>query len=56
MESAAIVLICDKNKVPCLLIKTVSDGIVGGAEEYRKEIDRASELCLDVLGGIIEGL
>lgn len=56
MESAAIVLICNKNKVPCLLIKTVSDSIAGGAEEYKKEIDRASELCLDVLGGIIEGL
>ena len=34
MESAAILLTCDQNKVPCLMIKTVSDGVRGGADEY----------------------
>lgn len=56
MESAGIVLTCDRNGVPCLLIKMVADGIEGGAEEYTKEFTNSSEKCLDVLERVIAEL
>ena len=53
MEAAGIVYTCRRNKVPCLLIKAVSDGITGGFEEFTKEIDRVSDICLSVTEKII---
>ena len=54
MESAGIVLTCDRCGVPCLLIKAVSDSIHGGAEEFEKEIGRCAAICLDTLEKIIK--
>lgn len=56
MESAGVVLTCNRAKTPCLLIKTVSDAIEGGAEEFSREIARAAALCLDIADRIIRGL
>ena len=54
MEAAGIVLTCDRNKVPCLMIKMVADGITGGAEEYHKESLNAAKKCLDVFERVID--
>lgn len=54
MEAAGIVLTCNRNKVPCLLIKTVSDSITGGAEEFSREIDRTAALSLDIAIKVME--
>ena len=54
MESAGIALTCYRNRIPCLMIKTVSDGITGGAEEYYAEVAHTSALCLDIAQRIIE--
>ena len=56
MESAGVVLTCNRCGVPCLVIKTVSDGITSGAEEFYAEVQRTSALCLDVTDRIIRGL
>ena len=56
MEAAAVVLTCNRALVPCLVIKTVSDGITGGAEEFSKEVDRSAELCLAVADAVIRAL
>ncbi len=56
MEAAAILLTCDRNRVPCLFIKTVSDGVRGGASEYWDEKDRTARACLDILDQIIDEL
>lgn len=53
MEAAGIVYTCRRNKIPCLLIKAVSDGITGGYEEFAKEVDRVSDICLSVTEKII---
>ena len=53
MEAAGIVLICNRNKVPCLLIKSVSDSIEGGAEEFHNTINEAASMCLDIADAII---
>lgn len=56
MEAAAVVLTCNRSGVPCLLIKTVSDGLLGGAEEFGVALARTSELCLEVADKIIREL
>lgn len=56
MEAIGIALTCEANNVPCLLIKAVSDSISGGADEFWKEIDRVSLICLDITESIIKEL
>ncbi len=56
MEAAGILLTCNRNRVPCLMIKAVSDGIEGGAEEFKSEILRSSKLCLEITDRIIHSI
>ena len=56
MEAAAVVLTCHRAGVPCLVVKTVSDGITGGAEEFSKELTRSAEVCLAITDEIIRAL
>ena len=56
MESAGIVLTCNRAGVPCLLIKTVSDAVEGGAEEFNREVERAAGVCLEIADRIIREL
>ena len=53
MESAGIVLTCNRNKIPCILIKVVSDSISGGYEEFIETKDTAAVMCLHILDSII---
>ena len=56
MEAAGVVLTAKRCGVPCLLIKAVSDGITGGAEEFAREIGNSSKICLEVADRIIRSL
>lgn len=56
MESAGIVLTCEANDVPCLMMKAVSDGLSGGAEEFFDQLKIASAVCLSVADDIIGNL
>ena len=56
MESAAVVLTCNRSKVPCLLIKTVSDGLMQGGEDFGTALAHTSALCLEVADKIIREL
>ena len=56
MEAAGILLTCNRSGIPVLLIKTVSDGITGGADEFIKEVRRTSDICLSVADKIIRSL
>jgi adenosylhomocysteine nucleosidase len=56
MEAAAIVLTCNRNNIPCLLIKTVSDSLVGGAEEFHEALQSTSAVCLEIADRIIKEL
>ena len=56
MESAGIVLTCEANGVPCLLLKAVSDGLVGGAGEFYEELQGAAFRCLGVTDQILARL
>lgn len=56
MEAAGIALTCNRNNVPCVMLKVVSDGITGGAEEFTQTIDEAAAICLDMASELIEAL
>ena len=56
MEAAAVVLTCDRASIPCLLIKTVSDGLTQGGEDFGTALQHTSELCLEVADRIIREL
>lgn len=56
MESAGVVLTCQRNGVPCLLIKAISDSLVGGGREFFKELERVSKICFGVVDEILTGL
>ena len=56
MESAGIVLTCEANGVPCLLLKAVADGLADGAAGFYAELKSASLKCLIAADTIMEGL
>ncbi len=56
MEAAAVVLTCNRAGVPCLLIKTVSDGLTQGAEDFGTALRHTSQLCLEVADRVIRQL
>ena len=56
MEAAAVVLTCDRASIPCLLIKTVSDGLTQGGEDFGTALQHTSQLCLEVADRIIREL
>lgn len=54
MEAAGIVLTADRANVPCLIIKTVSDSLAGGAAEFKKTFYECSKLCIEIIEKIID--
>lgn len=56
MEAAGIVITCNRNNIPCLSIKTVSDGVDGGADAFYAQVRRSSEICLEITERIINEL
>lgn len=54
MEAAGVVLTCNRNKVPCILIKIVSDSICGGYEEFVETKDIAAEMCLKIVDRVLK--
>lgn len=56
MEAAGIALTCNRNGVPFLMIKTVSDGLEGGSEAFIREFEQASNTCLEITDRIIRTL
>ena len=54
MEAAGIALTCNRNEIPFIMIKIVSDGITGGAKEFIETKEEAASLCLDIVEEIIK--
>lgn len=53
MESAGIILTANRNKVPTLFIKAISDTLFGGADEYHIQRDKTADICFTVVDKII---
>jgi adenosylhomocysteine nucleosidase len=56
MEAAAIALTCFRSNVACLFIKTVSDAITGGAEDFMANVNATAKICLNIMKQIINEL
>ena len=56
MEAAGIVLTATRNGVDTLLIKSVSDSVDGGMEEFAQMVERSAKLCMEVLVSILESV
>lgn len=56
MEAAGIVLTCNKNKIPCLLIKTVSDSIIGGTSEFKNAFNESARICLEITNRVLSNI
>lgn len=56
MEAAAVALTCDRNGVPCLMIKTVADSITGGAEGYWETVKESAGIAFRITDRIIREL
>lgn len=54
MEAAGILLTANRCGVPAIILKVVSDGSEGGAEEYDRMAGKAAELCAEILKVILE--
>ena len=54
MESASVVLISDINRIPNLLIKTVSNSSKGGAAEFNLNEEEAADMCIEIVDEIVE--
>ncbi|MEG1562515.1 MAG: 5'-methylthioadenosine/S-adenosylhomocysteine nucleosidase [Bacteroides sp.] len=56
MEAAGILLTANRAAIPALLIKVVSDGVTGGADEYLKTVNATAKRCVAyLLKAISEG-
>lgn len=54
MESAGIALTCNLSNVPCIFIKTVSDAVSGGLDEFYMQFEKAAEICFSIVNSILE--
>lgn len=55
-KGTTIALICDQNNILNLILKTVLDSITGGAAEFRSSIEKATDICLEILDDILKEL
>ena len=55
MEAAGILLTANRAKVPALLIKAVSDGSSGGANDYWNTVDMVAASCAEALLTVLKG-
>lgn len=53
MESAGILLTANRNNVPALFIKAISDTLFGGAEEYHVQRDKTADICFAIVDRVI---
>ena len=56
LTAAAVAMTCNRNKVPVMMIKAVSDSILGGAEEFNTAVERASDEAFGVTDRVIRAL
>ncbi len=56
MEAAGVLLTCNRNGVPCLILKAVSDSLVGGGREFFTELKRVSIVCFELVDIVIAAL
>lgn len=54
MEGASLALVCHNYSIPLIMIKIVSDSLIGGAKEFVTTFEGASDQAVDLLSSILE--
>lgn len=56
MESAAIAIVCKYARVPCLMLKAVSDSLTGGGKEYHESVQIAVDSYMRFVDELVSAL
>ena len=54
MEAAGIVITCNRNNIPCTLIKAISDGVDEDVEAFDRYVHNASKACAKLIAKFIK--
>lgn len=54
MEAAGILITCNRNNIPCTLIKAISDGVDEDVEAFEQHVHAASKACVEVIADFIK--
>ena len=54
MEAAGILLTCNRNDIPCTLIKAISDGVDEDVEAFEQHVHAASRACVEIIANYIK--
>lgn len=54
MEAAGIALTCNRNNIPFLMIKCVSDGFKSGIATFEEYFDKSASICFEITDNIIK--
>ena len=55
MEGAAVALVCNRNKIPFLMIKCVSDGVLDSTE-FNHYFHKSASICFELTDKIIKNI
>ena len=53
MESAGILITCNRNRIPCTIIKAISDGLNEDVEAFERNADEAARNCVELINRLI---
>ena len=56
MEAAGIALTCNRNNIPFLMIKCVSDGFKSGIATFEEYFDKSASTCFEITDKILQQL
>ncbi|MCM1533909.1 MAG: 5'-methylthioadenosine/S-adenosylhomocysteine nucleosidase [Corallococcus sp.] len=56
MESAGVLFACRFNRIPCLLVKCISDSLIGGGEEYAANCRKATAGFMELAQAVVNKL
>ena len=49
MEAAGVLITCNRNNVPCTMIKAISDGVDGDVEAFEQHAYLAAKRCVEII-------
>lgn len=54
MEAAGILITCNRNNIPCTLIKAISDGVDGDVEAFDNHASAAAKNCVELIAELVQ--
>lgn len=54
MEAAGVLITCNKNGIPCTIIKAISDGVDEDEEAFNRNVREAARVCVEFIKKVLE--